>query len=134
MFALNTCDSVWFTKNAPTMTIAFESGSSVMIFKGYLRCPSLSFVPILAIVAAWAYVAGKRADAMRGPEAIEHTHVFGHGGQTQVQALPSPTPTVTIEHPKEPSSLAMGAIPWEVSKKDRAKVPKIRKRSRVESE
>ena len=49
MFAFNTCDSVWFTKNAPTMTIAFESRSSVMIFKGYLRCPSLSFVPILAI-------------------------------------------------------------------------------------
>lgn len=101
---------------------ALAAWGDLIVITITVSTPCVTLIGILA--AAWAYVAGKRASAMRSPD-TQTTNVFGQG----MKALP--TPMVTIEKPKEetkPTTLPEGRTPWRIRNIDKSKLPKIRRR------
>lgn len=83
---------------------------SLAAWGGFIIVMGVVLWILTLIVGAWAYVAGKRADSQRAPEA--HNHYFvGASGTGGAGSGKMPEPTVTIEKP-EPKSLPLGGVPW----------------------
>ena len=105
---------------------------SLAAWGGFIIIMGVVLWVLTLIVGAWAYVAGKRADSQRAPEA--HNHYFvgaGTGGAGETAGGKMPEPTVTIEKP-EPKSLPLGGVPWVLAGRGSGKkkaVGTIRKRA-----
>ena len=103
---------------------------SLAAWGGFIIVMGVVLWILTLIVGAWAYVAGKRADSRKAPEATNHYFIGGGGAAESKQTYQASEPTVTIEKPG-PKSLPMGGVPWVLASDNgsKKKMGTIRKRA-----
>lgn len=101
---------------------------SLAAWGGFIIVMGVVLWILTLVVGAWAYVAGKRADSRRVPEATNH--YFVGSGQATERRSAQTEPVVKVEVPG-PKSLPMGGVPWVLASDNGSKKKKgtIRKRT-----
>lgn len=101
---------------------------SLAAWGGFIIVMGVVLWILTLVVGAWAYVAGKRADSRRVPEATNH--YFVGSGQATERRSAQTEPVVKVEIPG-PKSLPMGGVPWVLASDNGSKKKKgtIRKRA-----